>query len=102
MPIPPIAASSPLAPTRAMPVCSGLPPLTAPKLNPIERVWKLARRLCLHNRCFGFLERAVALSCGVSAQECSTPSSSNHRHTGVADDAKPSQINSDLRFHQSY
>jgi len=32
-----------------------LPPYS-PKLNPIERVWKLTRRLCLHNRYFGFLE----------------------------------------------
>ena len=32
-----------------------LPPYS-PQLNPIERVWKLARRLCLHNRYFGFLE----------------------------------------------
>ena len=28
-----------------------LPPYS-PDLNPIERVWKLARRLCLHNRYF--------------------------------------------------
>jgi transposase len=32
-----------------------LPPYS-PELNPIERVWKLTRRLCLHNRYFGFLE----------------------------------------------
>jgi transposase len=30
---------------------SFLPPYS-PELNPIERVWKLARRLCLHNRYF--------------------------------------------------
>jgi hypothetical protein len=24
----------------------------SPELNPIERVWKLVRRLCLHNRYF--------------------------------------------------
>jgi transposase len=29
-----------------------LPPYS-PDLNPIERVWKLTRRLCLHNRYFG-------------------------------------------------
>ena len=32
-----------------------LPPYS-PELNPIERIWKLTRRLCLHNRYFGFLE----------------------------------------------
>jgi transposase len=32
-----------------------LPPYS-PELNPIERVWKLTRRLCLHNRYFGVLE----------------------------------------------
>jgi transposase len=31
-----------------------LPPYS-PELNPIERVWKLTRRLCLHNRYFAFL-----------------------------------------------
>jgi len=35
-----------------------LPPYS-PELNPIERVWKLTRRLCLHNRYFGFLERVM-------------------------------------------
>jgi transposase len=35
-----------------------LPPYS-PELNPIERVWKLTRRLCLHNRYFGFLESVV-------------------------------------------
>ena len=30
---------------------SYLPPYS-PNLNPIERVWKLTRRLCLHNRYF--------------------------------------------------
>jgi len=32
-----------------------LPPYS-PELNPIERVWKLTRRLCLHNRYFGMLD----------------------------------------------
>jgi transposase len=36
-----------------------LPPYS-PDLNPIERVWKLTRRLCLHNRYFGLLEGVVA------------------------------------------
>lgn len=35
------------------------PPPYSPELNPIERVWKLTRRLCLHNRYFGFLESVV-------------------------------------------
>lgn len=35
-----------------------LPPYS-PELNPIERVWKLTRRLCLHNRYFAFLESVV-------------------------------------------
>src|SRR5215471_9967521 len=37
-----------------------LPPYS-PELNPIERVWKLTRRLCLHNRYFGFLESVVSV-----------------------------------------
>ena len=36
-----------------------LPP-SSPELNPIERVWKLTRRLCLHNRYFGFLDGVVS------------------------------------------
>ena len=36
-----------------------LPPYS-PELNPIERVWKLTRRLCLHNRYFGFLDGVVS------------------------------------------
>jgi len=35
-----------------------LPPYS-PELNPIERVWKLARRLCTHNRYFPELEELV-------------------------------------------
>lgn len=35
-----------------------LPPYS-PDLNPIERVWKLTRRLRLHNRYFGFLDSVV-------------------------------------------
>lgn len=37
-----------------------LPPYS-PDLNPIERVWKLSRRLCLHNRYFPTLD-AVTIS----------------------------------------
>ncbi len=36
-----------------------LPPYS-PELNPIERVWKLTRRQCIHNRCFPALEEVVA------------------------------------------
>lgn len=32
-----------------------LPPYS-PELNPVERVWKLTRRLCVHNRYFPVLE----------------------------------------------
>jgi transposase len=35
-----------------------LPPYS-PELNPIERVWKLTRRLCLHNRYFQELGEVV-------------------------------------------
>ena len=29
-------------------------------MNPIERVWKLTRRRCIHNRYFGTLEKVTA------------------------------------------
>lgn len=35
-----------------------LPPYS-PELNPLERVWKLVRRLCLHNRYFPTLESVI-------------------------------------------
>lgn len=35
-----------------------LPPYS-PELNPIERVWKLTRRLCLHNRYFPLLQEVT-------------------------------------------
>lgn len=35
-----------------------LPPYS-PDLNPIERVWKLVRRVCLHNRYFARLELVI-------------------------------------------
>ena len=35
-----------------------LPPYR-PALNPIERVWKLTRRLCLHHRYFSTLEEVI-------------------------------------------
>jgi transposase len=39
-------------------VLSYLPPYS-PDLNPIERVWKLMRRLCLHNRYFPTLADVI-------------------------------------------
>lgn len=36
-----------------------LPPYS-PELNPIERVWKLTRRLCLHNRYFPAISDVVS------------------------------------------
>jgi transposase len=36
-------------------------PLYSPELNPIEWVWKLTRRQCLHNRYFPVLEEVVAV-----------------------------------------
>jgi transposase len=35
-------------------------PAYSPQLNPIERVWKLTRRLCTHNRYFPQLEELLA------------------------------------------
>lgn len=37
-----------------------LPPYS-PQLNPIERVWKLVRRLCVHNRYFPTLEALIQI-----------------------------------------
>jgi transposase len=34
-------------------------PAYSPELNPIERVWKLVRRLCVHNRYFGALDELI-------------------------------------------
>jgi len=36
-------------------------PAYSPDLNPIERVWKLTRRLCTHNRYFAALEELVTV-----------------------------------------
>ena len=35
-------------------------PAYSPELNPIERVWKLTRRRCLHNRYFDHLQEVIA------------------------------------------
>ena len=37
-----------------------LPPYS-PDLNPVERLWKLTRRLCLHNRYFPTLEDVITV-----------------------------------------
>lgn len=37
-----------------------LPPYS-PELNPVERVWKLTRRLCTHNRYFPELEDLIGV-----------------------------------------
>ena len=43
-----------------------LPPYS-PDLNPIERVWKLTRRRCLHNRYFPDLQEVIDAVEGVFA-----------------------------------
>ena len=35
-------------------------PAYSPQLNPIERVWKLTRKLCVHNRYFQTLQDLIA------------------------------------------
>lgn len=44
-----------------------LPPYS-PDLNPIERVWKLTRRNCLHNRFFPGLEEVIGAAEGQFSQ----------------------------------
>ncbi len=39
--------------------CLNFLPPYSPDLNPIERLWKLTRRLCLHNRYFPTLENVI-------------------------------------------
>jgi transposase len=41
------------------------PPPYSPELNPIDQVWKLTRRRCLHNRYFAKLEEIIL---GVEAE----------------------------------
>lgn len=43
-------------------------PAYSPELNPIERLWKLTRRLCLHNRYFSSLAEVTAAAEGQFAQ----------------------------------
>jgi len=47
-----------LAAHRGVLSCAFLPPYS-PDLNPIERVWKLARKLCTHNQYFPVLSDLV-------------------------------------------
>jgi transposase len=36
-------------------------PLYSPDINPIERVWKITRQLCLHNVYFAKLDQVCAI-----------------------------------------
>lgn len=58
-----------------------LPPYS-PELNPIERVWKLIRRRCLHNRYFRELSEVV-LALGPRLRDWSRPNSTLHRLCGI-------------------
>jgi transposase len=59
-----------------------LPPYS-PELNPIERVWKLIRRRCLHNQYFPELEKVInAIS--PCLREWSRPNTTLARLCGVA------------------
>lgn len=58
-----------------------LPPYS-PELNPIERVWKLVRRRCLHNRYFAILEEVVSAVCPVF-RAWSRPNTTLHRLCGI-------------------
>ena len=57
--IPPCPAAPALEAATAPDFALDFLPPYSPELNPIERVWKLTRRLCLHNRYFGFLETVI-------------------------------------------
>ncbi len=58
-----------------------LPPYS-PELNPIERVWKLIRRCCLHNRYFPTLE-GVVTAVRPRLQAWSRPNATLRRLCGV-------------------
>ena len=59
-----------------------LPPYS-PELNPIERVWKLLRRRCLHHQYFPTLEGVVA-AVRPRLREWSRPNSTLQRLCGIA------------------
>jgi transposase len=58
-----------------------LPPYS-PELNPIERVWKLIRRRCLHNQYFPTLENVIA-AIRPRLQEWSRPNATLRRLCGI-------------------
>jgi transposase len=58
-----------------------LPPYS-PELNPIERVWKLIRRCCLHNQYFPTLEGVVA-ALAPRLQAWSRPNTTLRRLCGI-------------------
>lgn len=59
-----------------------LPPYS-PQLNPIERVWKLVRRRCLHNQYFASLDCVVA-AIRPSLKAWSRPNATLQRLCGIA------------------
>ncbi len=58
-----------------------LPPYS-PELNPIERVWKLTRRRCLHNRYFATLEE-VSTAVAPVFKTWSRPNATLRRLCGI-------------------
>jgi transposase len=56
-----------------------LPPYS-PELNPIERVWKLTRRQCLHNRYFLVLEVVAVVETGKLAYRKRNPTPFMRNH----------------------
>lgn len=58
-PLSPLATPQAVAGAAGQPFCLGLPSAYSPELNPIERVWKLTRRRCLHNRYFENLKDII-------------------------------------------
>lgn len=58
-----------------------LPPYS-PELNPIERVWKLVRRRCLHNRYFPSLDDVIA-AVAPMFRAWSRPNTTLHRLCGI-------------------
>lgn len=53
-------------------------PAYSPDFNPVERVWKLTRRLCIHNRYFGTL-REVSDVVGAKFREWASPNDTLRR-----------------------
>jgi len=59
-----------------------LPPYS-PDLNPIERVWKLTQRRCLHNRYFAHLEEVI-LAVETEFATWVKPNSTLHRSCAIS------------------